>query len=68
MGEMPELVMPDQSASTYRDEFGFSPTIEGPYHSLPRTLRGFFMVSDGVDEESAGEISSVGLGQRSPRE
>lgn len=39
MGEMPELVMPDQSASTYPDEFRFSPTIEGHYRSLPRTLR-----------------------------
>lgn len=39
MAEMPEVLMPDQSAPGYPDEFRFSPTIESYYRRLPRTLR-----------------------------
>ncbi|MEU4313441.1 hypothetical protein [Nocardia sp. NPDC024068] len=39
MAEMPEVLMPDQSAPTYPAEFRFSPAVEDYYRKLPRTLR-----------------------------
>lgn len=39
MAEMPEIVMPDQSAPTYPAAFRFSPAVESYYRRLPRTLR-----------------------------
>jgi hypothetical protein len=38
MPEMPEILMPDQTAPTYPAAFRFSPVIETYYRNLPRTL------------------------------
>ncbi|MEV0109650.1 hypothetical protein AB0H42_25395 [Nocardia sp. NPDC050799] len=42
MVEMPEILMPDQNAPGYPEEFKFSPLIESYYRGLPRALRGYW--------------------------
>lgn len=42
MVEMPEVLMPDQNAPGYPDEFKFSPLVESYYRGLPRALRGYW--------------------------
>lgn len=39
---MPEILMPDQNAPGYPEEFKFSPLIESYYRGLPRALRGYW--------------------------
>ncbi|MEU4840706.1 hypothetical protein [Nocardia testacea] len=55
MVEMPELLMPDQNAPGYPDEFKFSPLIESYYRGLPRALRGYW------DAFGSGSVADMPL-------
>ncbi|NUS42488.1 MAG: hypothetical protein HOQ24_02160 [Mycobacteriaceae bacterium] len=53
MGDMLELVMPDQRAPQYPAEFRFSPTVERYYRRLPRALRRNW---DALGSDSVAEV------------
>ncbi|MFI6310393.1 hypothetical protein ACIBEK_09790 [Nocardia fusca] len=55
MVEMPEILMPDQNAPGYPDEFKFSPLIESYYRGLPQALRGYW------DAFGSGSVADMPL-------
>ncbi|NUS95243.1 MAG: hypothetical protein HOQ36_22995, partial [Nocardia sp.] len=55
MVEMPEILMPDQNAPGYPEEFKFSPLVENYYRGLPRALRGYW------DAFGSGEVADLPL-------
>ncbi|MFI9535901.1 hypothetical protein ACIG56_21945 [Nocardia fusca] len=55
MVEMPEILMPDQNAPGYPDEFKFLPLVESYYRGLPRALRGYW------DAFGSGSVADMPL-------